>query len=62
MHINYKKLLNKYMSHVISCEGVSLLDSIEYDNILTEEDKRLLCEIEAEVRSHQPKTRMKFKR
>lgn len=62
MRINYKKLLNKYMSHVISCEGVSLLDSIEYDNILSEEDRRMLFEIEAEVRSHQQKTRMKYKR
>lgn len=47
--IDYEELLRKYMAHVISCDGSSFLDSIEYIGFLSQSDNDELKEIEKEI-------------
>lgn len=47
--IDYKVLLQKYMTHVISCGGSSFIDSVEYQSYLSDDDKKVLKEIEKTV-------------
>ena len=44
--IDYEELLRKYMAHVISCDGSSFIDSIEYIGLLSDYDKVELKKID----------------
>lgn len=47
--IDYKELLERYMAHVISCDGSSFIDSIEYIGLLSDYDKSELKKIEQKI-------------
>ena len=47
--IDYEELLRKYMAHVISCDGSSFIDSIEYIGLLSDYDKVELKKIEQKI-------------
>lgn len=48
-NINYRNLLKQYIKHVISCQGASFLDSVEYDHVLSDADLEELKNIENEL-------------
>lgn len=44
-----RDLLKRYMRHIISAEGISFIDAFVYEGALSEDDIKLLREIEAEI-------------
>jgi hypothetical protein len=48
---NYlRAVLNRYVHHVICAEGFTLLDSTAHGSVIMDEDRKLIQEIENELR------------
>jgi len=45
MAIDYKHLLEQYMRLVVSCEGITFLDSTDYEHTLSDEEQTQLEEV-----------------